>query len=178
MAVYDHKTIESKWRTKWEEQKLVSRRLDEEKPKYYCLEMFPYPSGRLHIGHVRNYTIGDVVARFKRMTGSNVLHPMGWDAFGLPAENAAIENKIPPASWTWENIEHMREQMRRLGFSYDWSTEIATCAPEYYRWTQWIFLKLHERGIGVQERGRGQLVPAVPNGACQRASRPRGLRAM
>ena len=131
----------------WEDSNAFNVSEDSDKEKFYCLEMFPYPSGKLHMGHVRNYTIGDVISRYQRLLGKNVLHPMGWDAFGLPAENAAIANKTAPAPWTDDNIENMRGQLKRLGFSYDWSREFATCKPDYYRWEQWFFTKLYERGL-------------------------------
>ncbi len=148
---YDPTKIEQKWQDNWEKQQLFEVDLDASRPKYYLLEMFPYPSGKIHMGHVRNYTIGDVVARYKRMQGHNVLHPMGWDAFGMPAENAAIANKSHPATWTYENIAYMREQLKKLGFSYDWDREIATCQPEYYRWEQWLFLKMYEKGMAYRK---------------------------
>ncbi len=142
---YDPKIIENKWRIYWESSKLFKVDEDPERQKYYLLEMFPYPSGKIHMGHVRNYTIGDVIARYKKMQGFNVLHPMGWDAFGMPAENAAIANRSHPAKWTYENIDTMRRQLKRIGFSYDWEREFATCNPEYYRWEQWLFLKMYEK---------------------------------
>jgi len=150
-AVYDHKAVELKWQTYWEKSNLFKTKEEPGKKKYYLLEMFPYPSGRIHIGHVRNYTIGDVVARYKRMCGFNVLHPMGWDAFGMPAENAAIANRTHPAAWTYDNIDSMRRELKRLGFSYDWDREIATCKPEYYKWEQWLFLKMYEKGMAYRK---------------------------
>ena len=143
---YNPRAIESKWQRSWENDQLFKVDVRADQEKYYLLEMFPYPSGNIHMGHVRNYTIGDVVARYKRMQGLNVLHPMGWDAFGMPAENAAIANKSHPATWTYQNIDNMRAQLKKIGFSYDWDRELATCRPEYYRWEQWLFLKMVEKG--------------------------------
>ena len=148
---YHPQTIEAKWQDRWQRDQLFNVDETPGRKKYYLLEMFPYPSGKIHMGHVRNYTIGDVVARYKRMRGFNVLHPMGWDAFGMPAENAAIANNTHPAKWTYENIDAMRAQLRRLGFSYDWDRELATCRPEYYRWEQWLFLKMVERGMAYRK---------------------------
>ena len=128
--------IESEAQQYWKEHKSFEVIEDTSKEKYYCLSMFPYPSGRLHMGHVRNYSIGDVISRFQKMQGKNVMQPIGWDAFGLPAENAALKNKVPPAKWTYENIDYMRDQLTQLGFGYDWSREIATCHPKYYKWEQ------------------------------------------
>ena len=144
---YDFKTIEKKWQQRWQDEKSYRVNHDASRPKYYVLEMFPYPSGNIHMGHVRNYSIGDVVARYKRMQGFNVLHPMGWDAFGLPAENAAMKRGIHPASWTYSNIAYMRDQLKAMGLSYDWERELATCGPEYYRWEQQLFLQMLERGL-------------------------------
>ena len=139
--------IESEAQQYWKEHKSFEVIEDTSKEKYYCLSMFPYPSGRLHMGHVRNYSIGDVISRFQKMQGKNVMQPIGWDAFGLPAENAALKNKVPPANWTYENIDYMRDQLTQLGFGYDWSSEIATCHPKYYKWEQWLFVKLFEKGL-------------------------------
>ena len=148
---YQPLEIEAKWQKRWQADNLFKVAEAPDQEKYYLLEMFPYPSGKIHMGHVRNYTIGDVVARYKRMRGFNVLHPMGWDAFGMPAENAAIANNTHPAKWTYENIDTMRAQLKRLGFSYDWDRELATCRPEYYRWEQWLFLKMVEKGMAYRK---------------------------
>ncbi len=180
---YEAQAIEIKWQKIWEEAGVDAAvdLPDDQREKYYCLVMFPYPSGQLHMGHVRNYCLGDTVARFKRMSGFNVLHPMGWDAFGLPAENAAIERNIPPAKWTRGNIDMMRIQLKRLGFSYDWSREFATCDPEYYRWEQWLFIKLLQKGLAyradaeVNWCGDCHTVLAneqVVDGCCWRCERP------
>lgn len=149
---YDHKQIELKWHARWENADFYKAEENSAKPKFYVLEMLPYPSGTLHIGHIRNYSIGDALARYKWMRGYNVLHPMGWDAFGLPAENAAIANKRPPREWTLENIAAMKKTHRRFAFSYDWDREVSTCEPEYYRWNQWFFLKMLERGLAYRKR--------------------------
>jgi len=149
---YDPQQIEQKWQTFWEQEQLFRAVEDPEREKYYLLEMFPYPSGRLHMGHIRNYSIGDVVARYKMMQGYNVLHPMGWDAFGMPAENAALEHKIHPVKWTFDNMSFMRNQLKRMGFSYDWERELATCDAEYYKWEQWIFIKMYERGLVYRKK--------------------------
>jgi leucyl-tRNA synthetase len=174
---YNPWAIEAKWQKRWEEAKVFETEADPSKPKYYVLEMLPYPSGTLHMGHMRNYTIGDVVARVKRMRGFNVLHPMGWDAFGLPAENAAIKNNTHPRTWTNNNIAEFQRVLRRFGFSYDWRREISTCEPEYYRWNQWFFLRMLERGLAYRKKSRVNWCPKcctvlaneqVVNGYCWR----------
>jgi leucyl-tRNA synthetase len=157
---YDHRRIEARWQTYWDHQKTFVATENPTQPKYYCLEMFPYPSGRIHMGHVRNYAIGDVIARYKRMRGFNVLHPMGWDAFGLPAENAAIAKGVHPHEWTTDNIGYMRNQLRQMGLSYDWTREITTCEPEYYRWNQWFFLNMYERGLAYRKRSAVNWCPS------------------
>ncbi len=174
---YPFRDIESRWQRVWEEGGQFRVTEDSARPKYYCLEMFPYPSGRIHMGHVRVYTIGDLLARFKWMRGFNVLHPMGWDAFGLPAENAAIDNGVHPAVWTHENIANMKTQLRRLGMSYDWDRELATCDPSYYRWEQLVFIRMFERGLAYKQRSKVNWCPScqtilaneqVENGRCWR----------
>jgi leucyl-tRNA synthetase len=156
---YKPQEIERKWQKRWAEHRVFETEADPKKPKYYVLEMLPYPSGTMHMGHMRNYTIGDVVARVKRMRGFNVLHPMGWDAFGLPAENAAIKNRTHPRTWTNNNIAEFQRTLRRFGFSYDWRREISTCEPEYYRWNQWFFLRMLERGIAYKKKSRVNWCP-------------------
>ncbi len=177
MAYYDFKSIESKWQKKWEEANLFKTTEDDSKEKYYVLEMFPYPSGKLHMGHVRNYSIGDVVARFKHMAGYNVLHPMGYDAFGLPAENAAIKHGVEPAKWTWSNMEEMTTQLKRMGLSYDWDRAVATCHEEYYRWMQWIFIQFYKKGLAYKKENPVNWCPScqtvlaneqVVDGCCER----------
>jgi leucyl-tRNA synthetase len=157
---YQPKAVEEKWQQIWEANRTFQVTEDLRKPKYYVLEMFPYPSGRIHMGHVRVYAIGDVIARFRRMRGYNVLHPMGWDAFGLPAENAAIERGIHPAKWTTENIAYMRDQLKKMGISYDWNREIATCDPNYYRWEQLVFIRMLERGLAYRKRSSVNWCPS------------------
>ncbi|HHV16672.1 MAG TPA: leucine--tRNA ligase [Gelria sp.] len=174
---YDFKAIEAKWQNIWEENKIFKVYEDKSKPKYYNLEMFPYPSGHLHMGHVRNYAIGDVVARFKSMNGYNVLHPMGWDAFGLPAENAAIQNEVHPARWTYGNIERMKQQLKGMGLSYDWNRELTTSKPDYYKFTQWMFLKLFDHNLAYKKKSAVNWCPScqtvlaneqVVEGCCER----------
>lgn len=149
---YNFDSIERKWQEIWEKEHVFKASEDPSRPKYYCLEMYPYPSGYIHMGHVRNYSIGDVISRYKIMRGYNVIHPIGWDALGMPAENAAIQHGIHPQKWTLDNITHMRTQLKRMGFSYDWSREVNTCLSEYYRWNQWIFLKMLERGLAYRKK--------------------------
>jgi len=175
---YDAQSVESKWFERWQQDpSLYAAESNSTKPKYYVLEMLPYPSGALHMGHVRNYAIGDALARYTWMNGKNVLHPMGWDSFGLPAENAAISNNTPPREWTLRNIASMKAQFKRLGFAYDWSREVTTCFPEYYRWNQWFFLKFYERGLAYRKKSRVNWCPQcatvlaneqVVNGCCWR----------
>src|SRR5215467_9002440 len=151
MARYNFKEAETHWQRVWRERRTFEVKTDPSRPKYYVLEMFPYPSGKLHVGHVRNYTMGDMVARYKRAQGFNVLHPMGWDAFGLPAENAAMASKVHPARWTYDNIATMRGQLEMMGLSYDWTREVATCHPEYYRHEQKMFLDFLEAGLAYRK---------------------------
>src|SRR5436309_3152620 len=175
---YNPQQVEDKWAARWQQDpSLYAAEPHSSKPKYYVLEMLPYPSGALHMGHVRNYAIGDALARYMWMNGYNVLHPMGWDSFGLPAENAAISAKVPPREWTLRNIANMKVQMKRLGFAYDWSREVTTCFPEYYRWNQWFFLKLYERDLAYRKKSKVNWCPKcatvlaneqVVNGCCWR----------
>ena len=180
---YNFQKIEKKWQTFWEENDVFHTEEDMSKEKYYVLEMFPYPSGKLHMGHVRNYSIGDVTARYMRMKGLNVLHPMGWDSFGLPAENAAIKNGILPDKWTRENIVEMKEQLKSLGLSYDWEREIATCHKDYYKWMQWLFIKFFNKGLAYKKKNPVNWCPScqtvlaneqVVNGVCERCKTPVG----
>src|ERR1700751_5491042 len=175
---YDPQRVETKWSEQWQQDPaLYAAEPNSTKPKYYVLEMLPYPSGALHMGHVRNYAIGDALARYMWMNGYNVLHPMGWDSFGLPAENAAISANTPPREWTLRNIANMKAQMKRLGFAYDWSREVTTCLPDYYRWNQWFFIKLFEQGLAYRKKSKVNWCPKcatvlaneqVVNGRCWR----------
>jgi leucyl-tRNA synthetase len=178
---YEPRPLEAKWQQIWEARGLFNAQEDPARPKYYVLEMFPYPSGRIHMGHVRNYTIGDVVARYKRMRGFNVLHPMGWDAFGLPAENAAMARGLHPAAWTYDNIAYMRRQLKELGYSYDWRRELATCDPDYYRWEQRVFIEMFRRGLAYKKEAPVNWCPTcatvlaneqVEEGLCWRCDSP------
>ncbi|MCL1906191.1 MAG: class I tRNA ligase family protein, partial [Clostridiales bacterium] len=157
---YDFAAIEKRWQQAWEDSGMHNVKENPDKPKYYMLEMFPYPSGKLHMGHVRNYSIGDVLARYFTMNGKNVLHPMGWDAFGLPAENAAIKHGVHPDPWTRENITAMREQLKTMGISYDWQREVGSCLPDYYRWTQWLFLQLYKMGLAYKKKAAVNWCPS------------------
>ncbi len=175
---YDPHHVEEKWFQRWQQDaSLYAADRDSSKKKYYVAEMLPYPSGALHMGHVRNYAIGDALARYMWMNGYNVLHPMGWDSFGLPAENAAISANVPPRQWTLSNIANMKAQMKRLGFAYDWSREVTTCLPDYYRWNQWFFLKFYEKGLAYRKKSKVNWCPKcctvlaneqVVNGRCWR----------
>jgi len=187
VSEYSPQTIEKKWQQRWAERRTFEVTVDSSKPKFYCLVMFAYPSGHAHVGHVRNYMIGDVVARMKRMQGHHVIHPFGWDAFGLPAENAAIQNKVHPKTWTLDNIAHMKGQLQRLGISYAWEREIATCLPDYYHWNQWIFLRMFERGLAYRRRSTVNWCPScqtvlaneqVIEGQCWRCSSAVDARAL
>src|SRR6266550_1464030 len=162
---YNAHEVEEKWFERWQnDPSLYAAEVNSTKPKYYVLEMLPYPSGALHMGHVRNYAIGDALARYMWMNGYNVLHPMGWDSFGLPAENAAISANTPPREWTLRNIANMKAQMKRLGFAYDWSREVTTCFPEYYKWNQWFFLKLYEQGLAYRKKSKVNWCPKCATG--------------
>ena len=180
---YNHIEIESKWQNYWEEHHSFKTVEDETKKKYYVLEMFPYPSGKLHMGHVRNYSIGDVVARCLKMQGYNVLHPMGFDSFGLPAENAAIKHGVAPGKWTWENIAEMEVQLKQLGLAYDWEREVQTCSPDYYKWMQWIFIQFYKKGLAYKKENPVNWCPScqtvlaneqVVDGCCERCKSPVG----
>ncbi|HSE40833.1 MAG TPA: class I tRNA ligase family protein, partial [Acidobacteriota bacterium] len=177
MNGYDFKNIEQKWQQRWAEERPFEARIIKEKEPFYGLEMFAYPSGKLHMGHSRNYAIGDVMARFERRHGLNVMHPIGWDALGLPAENAAMKHGADPYEHTMQNIKAMRQQMNRLGISYDWSRELATCEPQYYRWNQWFFIQLYKKGLAYRKKGTVNWCPScqtvlaneqVINGHCWR----------
>ena len=178
MNNFNFEEVERKWQKIWAEKRVFEVHEDSAKKKYYLLEMYPYPSGRIHMGHVRNYSIGDVIARYKSMNGLNVIHPIGWDALGMPAENAAIKHGIHPRKWTLDNIAYMRDQLKKMGFSYDWSREVNTCLPEYYKWNQWIFLKMFERGLAFRKESWVNWCSAVPDRPGQRAGRRRRMLAL
>ena len=174
---YNFSEIEKKWQTYWAQNNTFKTKEDAGKEKYYVLEMFPYPSGKLHMGHVRNYSIGDVIARYHTMSGKNVLHPMGYDSFGLPAENAAIKHGIHPATWTVENMQEMTQQLKELGFAYDWDRSVATCMPDYYKWMQWIFIQFYKKGLAYKKENPVNWCPScqtvlaneqVVDGGCER----------
>ncbi len=177
MTAMNFKNLDEKWNRRWEKEKIFRANTKSKKPKYYVLEMFPYPSGKLHMGHVRNYSIGDVIARYKRMQGFNVLYPMGYDSFGMPAENAAIQGKAHPKAWTDNTIKMMKDQQTEMRFSYDWERMVATCRPDYYKWNQWIFLKMLEKGLAYKKAAPVNWCPKcetvlaneqVENGKCWR----------
>ena len=170
---YNAREVEARWQKVWNDKDVFVTHNDDPREKYYVLEMFPYPSGRIHMGHVRNYAMGDVVARYKRAKGFNVLHPMGWDAFGMPAENAAMQNKVHPKDWTYENIATMRDQLKIMGLSLDWSREFATCDVDYYTQQQRLFLKFLEAGPGLPQERKGQLGPGRHDRSGQRAGHRR-----
>src|SRR5688572_8103674 len=181
MSDYHPQTLDTKWQERWQRARAFEVAVDPSRPKFYCLEMFAYPSGHAHVGHVRNYIIGDVMARTKRMRGYNVLHPFGWDAFGLPAENAAIKNGIHPEVSTRGNIAHMKGQLQRLGISYAWEREIATCDPDYYKWNQWLFIRMFEKGLAYRRKSSVNWCPVdntvlaneqVVDGGCWRCGTP------
>ena len=182
MSQYDHRAIEARWQDRWEKGRTAEVDLRNAKSKVYMLMMFPYPSGdRLHVGHGRNYILGDALFRYLRMRGRRALNPMGWDAFGLPAENAAIQRGVHPRDWTLENIRVMKRQFRRWGILYDWSKELASCQPDYYRWNQWLFVKMFERGLAYKKRAPVNWCPScltvlaneqVVDGACERCGTP------
>ena len=177
---YDPRAIQEKWQARWADMDLfrASDDPDDDRPRTYVLDMFPYPSGDLHMGHAEAYAIGDAVARYFFQRGHNVLHPIGWDAFGLPAENAAIRNNTHPADWTYANIETQAASFRRYAVSFDWSRRLETCNPDYYRWNQWLFLRFYERGPGLPQGRLRQLVPGRPDRAGQRAGHRRAMRAV
>ena len=176
---YDFEAIQERWLPVWDElAPFRSGRPDDPRPRKYVLDMFPYPSGDLHMGHAEAYALGDVVARYWAQRGYNVMHPIGWDAFGLPAENAAIKRGLDPRAWTYENIAQQKSSMRRYACSFDWDRVLQTCDPEYYRWNQWLFNRFHEQGPGLPQAEPGQLVPEGPDRAGQRAGRRRPVRAL